>query len=138
MGSFCHRHYSFSIDLHIGGELHKDSQISADASWCFIMEFALSNHLTYKSISSLIDLIEIHCPKPNKCPSSLYKLKSYFSALLKDPEKFTFCCNCWNSVQSGSKCNSRVCKKANASVCYFVLLPFDDDLKNSYTGKYMY
>lgn len=41
--------------------LYEGSKICATTSWCSILQYALSNHLTYKAIEELLDLMQVYC-----------------------------------------------------------------------------
>ena len=53
--------------------------LSAETSSWAIMQFAISNKLTYSAISELFELIKLHCPAPHSCVRNLYKLKKQFN-----------------------------------------------------------
>ena len=47
--------------------LYDGALLSAEASSWAIMQFAISNKLTYSAISELLELVKLHCPAPNTC-----------------------------------------------------------------------
>ncbi len=117
-----------------GSPLYAGAPISTDASWCAIMQYAVSNKLTYKATTDLLDLMKIHCPSPNNLPTSFYKLKKHFSTLNSGCTYYNFCASCLEEVP-GKKCSSRQCQRMNAEICSLVLLPFDHCLREIFHGK---
>ena len=53
--------------------------LSAETSSWAIMQFPISNKLTYSAISELLELIKLHCPATKSCVRNLYKLKQQFN-----------------------------------------------------------
>ena len=123
-----------------GGDMHtmplyNGASLSAETSSWAIMQFAISNKLTYSAISELLELIKLHCPAPNSCVRSLYKLKKQFNRD-SDCQKFHYCSKCMAELDIKAKCCSRrACKAARAPIAYFILLPFDKNLRDLYTGN---
>lgn len=112
--------------------LYPGAPISKEASWLSIYTYAASNRLTDIAIIGLLDLIKIHVPSSELCPSSIYKLKRG----LGNPNDFKtlyFCSNCKNEVPK--QCPSSVCKKKGAKTCYFCILPFENYLRDIFSGK---
>ncbi|KAJ7391429.1 hypothetical protein OS493_018475 [Desmophyllum pertusum] len=58
--------------------LYDGSEISTTTSNILIMTYAKKFNLTQDAFKALIELIRVHCPKENKCVSSVFKLKSFF------------------------------------------------------------
>ena len=58
--------------------LYNGTDLTAIASVCLIMQFALSNNLTNKAIEDLLKLLNRLLPFPNHLPKSYYKLKKFF------------------------------------------------------------
>ena len=114
--------------------LYCGARLTTESSWCAIMQFAISHKLTYAALSGLIELIQAHCPLPNKCPSSVYRLKKHFSHLSNGCKHYKFCSSCLEEV-NGKTCTSRCCLKKRTELCYFTTLPFEKHLKMIYSSK---
>lgn len=115
--------------------LYDGSSLSRETSSWAIMEFAISNKLSYSATADLLKLIELHCPSENSCIGSLYKLKKPFN---RDSEckKFRYCSRCMTELDIKAKgCPQRPCKAARAPIAYFTLLPFDKNLQDLYAGR---
>ena len=76
--------------------LYNGASLSTETSSWAIMQFAISNKLTYSATSELLELIKLHCPAPNSCVRSLYMLKKQFNQQAES-ECQKFHCN-MNSV----------------------------------------
>lgn len=59
-----------------------------------ICALKLRHNLTNVCISDILRLISIILPRPNKCPSSFYKFKKYFSDIQIPVKKHYYCSNC--------------------------------------------
>ena len=117
--------------------LYNGASLSTETSSWAIMQFAISNKLTYSATSELLELIKLHCPAPNSCVRSLYMLKKQFNQQAESEcQKFHFCSKCLAELDIKAKCCSQgACKVAWAPIAYYILLPFDKDLQNLYTGR---
>ncbi len=111
--------------------LFPGAPLTTEASWCAIMQFAISHKLTYTALSELADLIKAHCPSPNNCPSSVYKLKKHFSYLTEGCNHYRFCSACLTMIE-GKTC---ACRSKKAEQCQLSTLPFEKHLKWIYSGK---
>ena len=58
-------------DIH---PLYPGAPISKEASWLSIYHNAISNRLTDDAMKELIELIKVHLPSSDVCPTSLYSL----------------------------------------------------------------
>ena len=43
--------------------LFSGANISVEASYCALLQYAVTNHLSFNALSQLIELIKIHCPQ---------------------------------------------------------------------------
>ncbi|XP_052130280.1 uncharacterized protein LOC127751196 isoform X2 [Frankliniella occidentalis] len=58
--------------------LYTGAPISIEDSVLSIFSFVQSENLSAAGVAKLLKLIEIHCPKPNKCVPTVYKLFKQF------------------------------------------------------------
>lgn len=107
--------------------LYNGSAINADTSWCTVMHCAVKNKLPYSALESIIDLIQVHCPKPNMFPTSLYKLKTHFNYVLHGCTYLKYCDNCMAEVDG--VCPNAACTRVKAKISYYALLPIKERLK---------
>ena len=112
--------------------LYDGAAINAKSSWLAILNYAVSNKLTYRAIEELISLVSVHCPDPNLCPPSLYKLKKYFQSMDKSTI-IQYCSNCFGQLPDEMPCPKASCIKAKA--CYLALFFIEERLKQLYNGK---
>ena len=113
--------------------LYPGAPLTAQASWLSIYRFCLANKLTDVATKQLLDLVSIHCPKPNLSPKSLYLLKNMLGCM-ETINKY-YCSTCYGKVEDAIKgCLKQECKTASTQVCYFTLLSFESRLKSIVEG----
>ena len=60
----------------------KDRHLATCASSSIlIMKYAMKHNITKDALVDMLDLIRLHCPIPNMCPSTLYYFKKQFQCL---------------------------------------------------------
>ncbi|WAR15744.1 hypothetical protein MAR_005849 [Mya arenaria] len=117
-------------------DVEEDFAVNADAGESFEKNERSENspkdsssdplhNLTGECLSDLLTLISLHCVSTNFLHLSLYRFRSYFSAL-KSPLVFhKFCCKC-EFLMDDSKNEYTVCKSdqsIKSNVSYFVEIP---------------
>ena len=122
------------IDIlnHPAGEepLYPGASISCRDSWTSIYKFSISNRLTDTAMQQLLNLISSHCPVPNFCPKTVHKLKKHMGS--SECVHSQFCNNCNDLIPFDRK----ECENCTESTtCYFTLLPFEEHLKEIFTGR---
>eukprot|EP00731_Ephydatia_muelleri_P033287 Em0027g35a len=109
--------------------LYPGAPLTTQASWLSIYRFCLANKLTDVATKQLLDLVSIHCPKPNLSPKSLYLLKNMFGCM--ETVNTYYCSTCYGEIEDAMKgCLKHECKTASTQVCYFTLLSFESRLKS--------
>ena len=106
--------------------------ISAKESWRSIYEFLISNHLTDVATQQLLDLIRSHCPIPNACLPTVYKLKNKIGSI--DCMYFQYCSICMNEIEMNEKMCGK-CSDRSSQLCYYAILLFEDHLKDIFVGE---
>ena len=113
--------------------LYPGAHITCQSSWSSIYKFAASNRLTDSGTQQLLDLIREHCPSPNECPRTLHQLKKHLydsSVSIK-----RYCTVCLEELDASKKmCQNTACKSAGCQICYMAILPFEQRLKEIFTG----
>lgn len=118
--------------------LYDGAPLSQEASWISMYQFAVSNQLTYHATEQLLDLIKIHCPPSNLCAPSLYKIKKQFRRI-GDVLNYMYCSVCMDEVPIHHKqCSKSSCRHKRAKLCFFSLLPFEEHVKDIFSGMYRY
>ena len=75
--------------------LHQGSTITLCTAILALMDFCLSNRLSYTAIDGLLKLLQLLCVTPNKLPRSVYLLKQLFRKFKgTDYNNRKFCTNC--------------------------------------------
>ena len=96
--------------------LYNGASLSAETSSWAIMQFAISNKLTYSAISEPLELIKLHCPASNSCVRSLYMLKKQFNQH-SECQTFNYSSKCMAELDIKAKCCSRWACIAARAVC---------------------
>ena len=61
--------------------LYQDSSLSVSESSLLVMAFAVRHKLSGVALEDLLELIQLHCPKPNKCITEMKEFQFFFQAL---------------------------------------------------------
>ena len=112
--------------------LYPGARIRLLATFCIIMQFSLSNQLSYSAISQLLNLLGILLPVPHKLPKSFYKFKAFFSQFSSDIKHQKACSSCHLSEE---KCS---CSQNNKSLGHLVTLSVLKPLQGILTSKHNY
>ena len=118
------------MPLYNGASLSTQNQFMGHHAVCHQQQADIQRH--FRAFR-----IKLHCPAPNSCVRSLYMLKKQFNQQAESEcQKFHFCSKCLAELDIKAKCCSQgACKAAWAPIAYYILLPFDKDLQNLYTGR---
>ena len=106
--------------------LYPGAPITCQSSWSSIYKFAASNRLTDSGTQ--------HCPSPNSCPRTLHQLKKH----LFEHSSVTvvrYCTVCMEKLDASEKmCQRTACRSARCQVCYLAILPFEQRLREIFSG----
>ena len=123
------------LDQQSAAPLFEGSNLTCASSSILIMKYAMKHNITKDALSDLLDLLRLHCPKPNSCPSTLYYLKKQFKHL-DYPVKFHYFCNeCFHEVidpQQSTVCGNSHCitdLSNSKSISSFIEILIDLQLK---------
>ncbi|KAK2562534.1 hypothetical protein P5673_014210 [Acropora cervicornis] len=73
--------------------LYQDSPLSVAESSLLLMAFSVRHKLSGVALEDLLELIQLHCPKPNKCITELKEFQLFFQALKHPVVKHYYCPN---------------------------------------------
>ncbi len=122
---------SFSIDHR--QPLFMNSPLTLEESIFSTYIFSVRNKLSYQATTQLLQLMQIHFPKPNEYPPSLHKLDKHFKTM-KQLQFTKFCQSCMAKLPQEEKhCKRMACGKTSES--NFALLPFENELADICSGK---
>ena len=115
--------------------LYDGSSLTTSSSTVLIMKYKMRHNLTEDALADLLQLIKLHCPMPNQCPSSVYQFKKHFPDLQYPIIMHYFCTRCLHAVANVTE--SRICSNAQCgtdlseptSVSSFIEVPLDCQLK---------
>ena len=120
--------------------LYQDSPLSVAESSLLLMAFSVRHKLSGVALEDLLELIQLHCPKPNKCITELKEFQLFFQALKHPVVKHYYCPNLICKLYVGtskpentSKC--AVCGTPLTSSFYFIEIPIVEQLRTILSGK---
>lgn len=120
--------------------LYQDSPLSVAESCLLLMAFSVRHKLSGVALEDLLELIQLHCPKPNKCITELKEFQLFFQALKHPIVKHYYCPNLICKLYVGtlkpentSKC--AVCGTPLCSSAYFIEIPIVEQLRTILSGK---
>ena len=119
--------------------LFPGSPISKDEGWYLIMSYGIQNHLSYKAIINLLELLNKLCPAPNDLPPSFYVLKQHYHHLHGNYFSKKFCSVCESEVASkATRCINNHCHQKKAELCQYIGLSCEQNIKEIYEGNLHY
>ncbi len=114
--------------------LFKNAPLTLEESIFSTYVYSIRNKLSYQATSQLLQLMQLHFPKPNQYPLSLHTFKKHFSTM-ETLEITKFCLSCMEKIpQDASQCIGNRCAKAGES--HFTLLPFENQVADVCSGKF--
>ena len=129
------------LPLEAGQLLYDSSSLTVPASCLLIKKFALRHNLTQVAVGDLLQLIRLHCPPPNHCPTSVYQFNKVLGDLKQPSRYHYYCADCLQQI-SGSeinKCPNTSCKKDLSTAdakCMFMEIPVEDQLQTLLESKF--
>ena len=109
-------------------------------SCLLLMAFSVHHKLSGVALEDLLELIQLYCPKPNKCITELKEFQLFFQALKHPIVKHYYCPNLSCKLYVGtlkpentSKCP--VCGTPLCSSAYFIEIPIVEQLRTILSGK---
>lgn len=115
------------LDSSAHDPLYPGAPLSLVESVVSILSLLLSFQITGVLLTKILELIELHCIKPNKCHKTLYKFKKFFRDLKTPLIRHFFCSGCFSKLEKkNSVC--QICK-CNKNVSYFIEIPIIAQLR---------
>ena len=104
------------------------------------MAFSVRHKLSGVALEDLLELIQLHCPKPNKCTTELKEFQLFFQALKHPILKHYYCpnknCKIYiGTSQPESEANCTVCGTTLCSSAYFIEIPIVEQLRTILSRK---
>ena len=117
--------------------LYEGAPITVSASYLMLFFFAKKFNLTIEGFQGLLDLVKCHCPKVNKCASSVYKLKKYFNDMFGEEthQVLRYCSVCCNIIREGTICSMDGCKGRGVKPVEFYCGDLTPQLKKRMEGS---
>ena len=114
-------------------QIYPGAPISCNESWTSIYEFSVSNRLPDCATQDLLKLISNHCPSPNLCAQTIYKLKRMFLSKCACSQYGSVCMEL--VPDNKQQCTKSSCRAKHSMLCYYILLPLAEQLKDIFAGK---
>lgn len=104
--------------------LYQDSPLTVAESSLLLMAFSVRHKLSGVALEDLLELIQLHCPKPNKCITELKEFQLFFQALKHPIVKHYYCPNliCKLYVGTSKPENTSKCAVCGTTPLQFSLL----------------
>ena len=131
--------------------LYEGSRLTVSASCVLLMQLKLKHKLTNECVQDFLQLIELHCPSPNNCVTSTYKLNKELEKKQNECswqiKEHYFCSYCFQatddsqSENSSSMCENPQCKKDLTEVgskSSFIEVPIEPQLQTLFSRKCIY
>ena len=80
-----------------------------------LLAFSIWHNLINEAISDLLYIINLMCPKPNRCCKSLYRFKKYFSFMVIPASFCYYCPTCFSLIDITINTICSVCKRVSNS-----------------------
>lgn len=111
--------------------IYEGSDISVTLYKTMLMLFALRHKLTMHGLKALVNLICYTCPTPNKCYTTVYRLRKYFIDKLggPTPQLTKTCKRCLKRVNQCAKRCSRNARCKRAGVFEYYIFDIKGQLK---------
>lgn len=111
--------------------LYENARVTQMESIIMILTFALSFSVSGQCIARLLELIELHCPRVNRCLNTLYKFKKVFADIGRNIIVLHyFCGRCYSNLQ-GKDSICGVCEN-ETEVSFFIEIPFINQLQRMF------
>lgn len=122
--------------------LYEGSSLTLASSSVLIIKYKMRHNLTQEALGDLLQLIKLHCPSPNRCPSSVYQFKKGFPDLNYPITMHYFCSRCLHAIDDVTVkvCTNTSCNcdfSARDSLSSFIEVSLDSQLTVILEGECM-
>ncbi|KAK3919910.1 Halomucin [Frankliniella fusca] len=121
--------------------LYPNARLSVLESVMLVLSLALRFSLTGECITHLLETIELHCPTPNQCITTLYRFKTFFKEIGRETLVLHYFCESCYSELAGK---DSVCANCEITeVAFFIEIPLVRQLQRllmrpGFVDKLMY
>lgn len=118
--------------------LYAGASITVGITMTLLLAFIVRHKLTNEAVSDLLHIIEVICPKPNKCIKTHYFFKKFFSFLVTPFKICYYCPQCIYPISDAAVLACEVCKSVFSSVKdlkYFLHISISDQVKALYSRQ---
>ena len=110
--------------------LYDGARLTASESLMTILNFSLRCNMTGVQLTEALRIIELHCPRNNKCVKTLHKFKKHFSKSNTPLVRHFYCTSCTKRLENkDSICTS--CSEFSKSR-YFIEVPIIPQIRALY------
>ena len=118
--------------------LYPGAAITVKVALLLLLAFVVRHNLTKEAINDLLYLIDLLCPKPNKCCKSAYRFKKFFSFLIIPAEFKYYCQACIVPINYPLVKICSICKTVFSlakSPSYFVKFSISNQIKSLFAKE---
>ena len=131
-GDYCSSSSDNEVLSHLSDDmflpLYPGADITACGAYFAIMQLKKLCRLSFSTMSEILRLLQLLCPKNNKLPSTIHHLRKFYSTFESSKRKTLFCPNCSDQVLD--KCKKLEClRKGSANSDPYVLIQLDIPLQ---------
>ena len=116
--------------------LYSGSEMTIFMSYFLLFQYAVRHSLSNKAFGELIKLVSAFLPREAKLPSSVHKLKLFFTDIFPDVQavKHIYCSSCHQLLSHSENCTERECTGLPSKE--FVTIPLQSQLKRKLEGMF--
>ena len=118
--------------------LYPGATITVKVALLLLLAFVVRHNLTKEAINNLLYLIDLLCPKPNKCCKSAYRFKKFFSFLIIPAEIKYYCQACIVPINYPPVKICNICKTVfnlAKPPSYFVKLSISNQIRSLFAKE---
>jgi hypothetical protein len=123
--------------------LYPGSPITVAESVVMNISCALRHNMTGQCLADMLMICEMHCPRPNNCKTSLYKVKQQFSTMTNEIIHHVFCASCGLLIPKPlpEYCLNALCGKSmkeSKNTSYFIEIPIASQIEAFFQREYFH
>lgn len=120
--------------------IYEGSALTVNSSSVLLYQYKMRHGLTEEALADLLPLIKMHCPTPNRFPSSIFQLKKNFPNIEYPVQLHHFCSACMQSVNASfTNCSNNFCNadftESLGAISSFIEIPVGNQLTTILESK---
>ena len=115
--------------------IYENASLTISGSMMSIITFVMRHKLAGAALCDLLELIELHCPSPNNCKTTMRGLRKYFVQARQRAEFHKYCNNCSSYIGISEMQLCHICSNPISNDTCFIMLPFAEQLQEILSRK---